>query len=166
MPNLIAITFPEAATAFELRADLVRLQSEYLVALDDAVVVTRADDGAVKLHQAVNLTATGAASGSLWGLLIGSLLLSPVFGALVGAGVGAISGKLSDIGIDDAFMKNLAESFQPGTSAVFLLVRAATPDKLIAHLEAYRGKGQLLQTSLTSADEAELRNLLETKGVA
>lgn len=166
MPNLIAITFPEAATAFELRADLVRLQSEYLVALDDAVVVTRADDGAVKLHQAVNLTATGAASGSLWGLLIGGLLLSPVFGALVGAGVGAISGKLSDIGIDDAFMKNLAESFQPGTSAVFLLVRAATPDKLIAHLEAYRGKGQLLQTSLTSADEAELRNLLETKGVA
>lgn len=166
MPNLVAITVKDHATAFDLRADVVKLQAEYLISLEDAVVVTRGEDrggkgGGVQLHQAQNLVAAGALGGSLWGLLIGSLFLSPVFGTLVGAGTGALSGKLSDIGINDDFMRDLAADLAPGTAAVFLLVRSASADKVIERLEAYRGKGRILRTSLTTADEAELKAFLE-----
>lgn len=161
MPDLIAVTFPDQATAFDLRTELVRLQSEYVVALDDAVVVTRDTDGKVKLHQAMNLTAAGAAGGSLWGLLLGALFASPLFGAILGAGAGALSGKLSDFGINDDFMRDLAEDFEPGTAAVFILVRRATPDKVLAGLERFRGKGKILRTSVSNEQEAELRALID-----
>jgi len=85
MPDLIGVTFPNEDTAFELRSELIQMQTEYVIALEDAVVVTRDDAGEVKLHQAVNLTAAGAAGGSLRGLLLGALFASPLFGALLGA---------------------------------------------------------------------------------
>ena len=161
MPDLVAVTFPDADLAFDLRAELVRMQAEYLIEMEDVVVVTRDEDGKVKLHQAVNLTAAGAAGGAFWGLLIGTLFLSPLLGAAVGGGVGALSGKLSDMGISDDFMTRLGETLPAGGSALFVLIRNATPDKVVERLEPFRGKGTILQTSLSNAREEDLRALLE-----
>jgi uncharacterized membrane protein len=97
-----------------MRAALAKLQKEYLIEMEDVVVVTKDDKGKVKLHQAVNLTAAGAMGGTFWGMLIGMIFLNPLVGAAIGAGAGALSGKLRDIGISDNFMKELAETFQPG----------------------------------------------------
>ena len=108
--------------------------------MEDVVVVTRGDKGKVKLHQSVNLTAVGAVGGTFWGMLIGMIVLNPLLGAAVGAGAGAISGKLSDIGIDDKFMKELGATLAPGTSALFVLVRKATPDKVLEALKGFKGK--------------------------
>lgn len=161
MSNLVVISFPEEQLAFAMRAELVKLQKEYLIDMEDVVVVTKDDAGKVKLHQAVSLTSMGAVGGGFWGMLIGMLFLNPLLGAAVGAGAGALSGKLSDIGVDDNFMKELASNFQPGCSAVFILVRKATTDKVLDALESFRGKGKVLQTSLTKDEEAELRKLIE-----
>ena len=84
--------------------------------MDDVVVVTRDDKGKVKLHQAVNLTAAGAVGGTFWGMLIGMLFLNPMLGAAVGAGSGALSGYLTDIGINNDFMKQIGKALQPGTA--------------------------------------------------
>ena len=86
MSDLIVVAFDDEATAFELRAALVKLQKEYLIEMEDAVVVTKSADGKVALHQAVNLTATGAVGGGMWGALVGLLFLNPLLGAAVGAG--------------------------------------------------------------------------------
>lgn len=161
MADLIAVTFDDESTGFDLRADLVRLQKEYLLSMEDAVVVTHDEEGRVKLHQSTNLTATGAIGGSFWGLLIGLLFMNPLAGLLVGAGAGALSGALSDIGIDDGFMRDLGEKLRPGTSAVFLLVDKMTGDKVLDRLGKYREKGHVLQTSLSHDDEATLRDFLE-----
>src|SRR5690606_35946850 len=110
MADLIAVTFDNETTAFELRAELAKLQKEYLIAMEDVVVVTRDAEGKVKLHQAVNLTAVGAAGGGFWGMLIGFIFLNPILGAAIGAGAGALSGYLTDLGIDNKFMKELGES--------------------------------------------------------
>ncbi|MCB1969111.1 MAG: DUF1269 domain-containing protein [Geminicoccaceae bacterium] len=161
MSNLIAITFEDQAYAFELRADLIRMQKEYLIEMDDAVVVTRDQDGKVKLHQAVNLTAMGAVGGSWWGLLVGLLFLNPIAGVAVGAGAGALAGALSDVGIDDDFMKKVGESLNPGGGAVFVLVRKVTGDKVLAGLERYRSLGKVYTTSLSHDQEQKLRDLFE-----
>lgn len=63
MSDLIVVAFDDAATAFEMRAELVRLQKEYLLEMEDVVVVTRGDDDKVTLHQPVNMAAVGAAGG-------------------------------------------------------------------------------------------------------
>jgi len=85
--------------------------------------------------------------------------LNPLLGAVVGAG--ALSGKLSDIGLDDKMMKDVARSFKAGSSALFVIVRRATADKVLAGLKQFAGKGQVFQTSLNKDDEAALRSALE-----
>lgn len=159
MSNLVVIGFDDEHTAFEMRAALAKLQKEYLIEMEDVVVVTKNDKGKVKLHQAVNLTAAGAMGGTFWGMLIGMIFLNPIAGAAIGAGAGALSGKLRDIGISDKFMKELGETFQPETSALFVLVRKATPDRVLEGLKGFKGK--VLKTSLTKDKEEELREVLE-----
>jgi uncharacterized membrane protein len=161
MSDLVVICFDDEHTGFALRAELVKMQKEYLIDMEDVVVVTKDDKGKVKLHQAHNLTAMGAVSGTFWGMLIGLIFLSPLLGAAVGAGAGAVSGALTDIGISDSMIKDLAASFQPGCSAVFVLVRKATGDKVLAGLREFTGKGKVLQTSLAKDQEHELRKVIE-----
>ena len=104
--------------------------------MENMVVVTKDADGKVKLHLATNLTAVGAVGGGFWGMLIGMIFLNPLVGAAVGAGAGALSGKFSDIGIDDNFMKQLGETFTPGSSALCVLIRKVTPDKVLDALQS------------------------------
>ena len=56
-------------------------------------------------------------------------------------------------------MKELGQTFQPGTSALFVLVRKVTPDKVLEELKGF--KGRVLKTSLTKDKEEELRKVLE-----
>jgi uncharacterized membrane protein len=96
-------------------------------------------------------------------MLIGLLFLNPLLGAGIGAGAGALSGKFADMGINDQFMKDLAATFTPGSSALFVLVRKSTPDKVLEGLKPFAGKGRVLQTSLTKDKEEELRKFIESK---
>lgn len=161
MSDLVAIVFGDEATAFEVRAELVKMQKEYLIDMEDAVVVTKDAEGKTKLHQATNLTAAGAVGGGFWGMLIGLLFLNPLIGAAAGAAGGAIAGRLTDIGISDKMMKELAESFTPGSAALFVLIKKVTADKVLERLKPFAGKGTVFKTSLNKDDEAALRQALE-----
>ncbi|MFO1088801.1 MAG: DUF1269 domain-containing protein [Hyphomicrobiales bacterium] len=158
MSDLVFIAYPTEEKAEEMRKKVLDLQKSYLIELADAVVVVRDPQGHVKLNQLVNLTAAGAASGALWGTLVGLIFLMPLVGAAVGAASGALGGKLSDAGINDQFMKDAANSLQPGTAGLFLLIRKMTTDKVLADL---RGSGgTVMQTSFDEAKEAQLREAL------
>lgn len=159
MANLIVVAYDNEFQAEEVRLKLLKLQKDYLLDLEDAVVAVKSKDGKVKLHQINNLTAYGAVSGSFWGLLVGMIFMMPLVGLAVGAASGALGGALSDVGIDDNFMKELAASLQPGTSELFVLVRKATPDKVLAELQGIGGK--IIQTSFTHEDEAKLQAALD-----
>jgi uncharacterized membrane protein len=163
MSDLIAIAYDDQYKAEEVRLTLAKLEREHLIELEDAAVVIKDKEGKVKLKQAVNLTATGAASGGFWGLLIGTLFFVPLFGAAVGAATGALGGALSDIGVDDDFMRELGETLQAGTSALFILVRKVTPDKVLDEVSKYGGK--ILRTSLSKDDEAQLQEVLDRHGI-
>jgi uncharacterized membrane protein len=115
-----------------------------------------------KLHQAVSLTRAGAVSGAFWGLLMGLLFFNPILGAAIGAGAGALSGKFANLGLDDDMMKEIGKSLTPGSSALFVLVRNVTADKVLDGLKQFAGKGKVFQTSLDKDDEKSLREALET----
>ena len=161
MADLVVIEYDHEYKAQEVRLTLLKLQQEYLIDMADAVVAVKDADGKVKLHQAVNMTAHGAARGGFWGTLVGVLFLGPFFGVgtLAGAAAGAVSGALTDIGINNDFMKKLSEGFTPGTSALFVLVRSSTPDKVVEEIKKYGGT--VLQTSLSHEQETKLQAALD-----
>lgn len=161
MSSLVVVGFPKVEEAEQVRRELVDIQREQLIALEDAVVVEHDGDGQVHLRQAVNLAAAGALGGGFWGTLVGLLFLNPLLGAAVGAGVGAASGSLSDIGINDNFMREVGETIPRGTAALCLLVREATADRVVERLRAHAPHATLLRTNLSHTDEDQLRELLE-----
>jgi uncharacterized membrane protein len=163
MSDLIVVGFKDEFKADEVMNELRRLQSEYLVDLEDAAVVVRNQEGKVKIKQAQELVAAGAVSGSYWGILLSVIFFNPIF-ALVGAAAGALSGALSDIGINDDFMRDLGSTIEPGTSAIFVLVRKSTPDRVLADLSKFEGK--VLRTSLSKEDEAKLQAALTKRETA
>ena len=160
MSELIVIAFDSEPAGFDLRTELVKMQKDYLIEMEDVVVVTRNSEEEIKLHQAVNLTAAGALGGGFWGTLIGLLVLNPLLGAAVGAASGALAGRFTDIGINDEFMKEVAHAVPPGGSAVFVLVRKMTADKVIERLAQAGHGGRVLRTSLSNEQEQKLRDAL------
>jgi len=88
-------------------------------------------------------------------MFIGLLFFMPWLGLAVGAVSGAISGKLTDYGIDDDFVKEVGEQVEPGGSALFLLIDDWTEDKVLDKLGDY--KAQVFRTSLSKDDEEKLK---------
>jgi len=162
MSTMVAMVFDDESTAFEMRGELVKMQNQFLLDMDDAVVVTRDARGKTKLHQAVSLTAAGAVSGSFWGMLVGLLFLNPLLGVAIGAGAGALAGKFREIGLDDRMMGEIRAALKPGTSALFVIIRNVTVDKVLDGLKQFSGRGRVFQTSLSKDDERALREVLET----
>ena len=159
MPDLVIIAYENEEKAEAARRKLFELQKEYLIELGDAVVAIRQADGTVKLNQLVSMTAAGAASGGMWGALVGLLFLNPLLGAAIGAGAGALSGRVTDVGISDQFMKDTAAALTPGQAALCVLVRKVTADKVTSAMAAFGGT--VLHTSLTAEQEAKLQDALK-----
>jgi uncharacterized membrane protein len=167
MSDLVVVAYKGEDTADQVLNKLREMQKEYLVDLEDAVVAVRDMKGKVRIKQAVPLVRVsalgGAAWGGLFGLLIGLLFMNPLLGWLtglaMGAGAGALSGALADYGINDDFIKEIGRSLEPGTSAIFTLVRRVTYDKVLPELKQFGGK--ILRTSLTKDQEERLRAALE-----
>lgn len=164
MSELIVIAFDSPEEAFEARVVFARLQREYVIDMEDIVVVTRDEKGKLKLHQAVNLPLSSGINGAFWGMLIGFLFLNPLLGMAIGAGAGTIGGALTDLGISDDFMKNLGNTLPSSSSALFVLLRHATYDKLFDQLQGMKGK--VLRTSMTKSNEQELRDILDKHQIA
>lgn len=163
MSELIVIGFPDEFKADEVLLDLRKLERDHLLDLEDAAIVVRNKDGKIRLRQTQELVTAGALSGGFWGLLIGLIFLEPLL-AIFGAAVGALSGSLTDIGIDDNFIRELGNTIEPGTSAIFILVRKSTPDKVLEDLSKFEGK--VMQTSLSYEEEAKLQAALTKRETA
>jgi uncharacterized membrane protein len=156
--DLVVIAFPSEAKAEEVRHKILDLQKDYLIELGDAVIAVKQPNGTVKLNQLIHTTAMGAVSGAFWGTLIGLIFLMPLAGAAIGAASGALGGALTDVGINDAFMKEVAETLQSGNAALFLLIRKLTTDKVLADLKGVGGT--VLRTSFDHTKEDALRAAL------
>ncbi|MCW3837323.1 DUF1269 domain-containing protein [Sphingomonas canadensis] len=158
MSELVVIAFDNEEKAEEIRDRLVNLQRSHIVALADAVVATKRSNGSIRLSQLVSPATSGAISGGFWGLLIGALFLAPHIGLLVGAASGGLAGALTDVGVDDDFMREVADVLQPGSAALFVLIQKMTEDKLLDELKGVGGK--VLRTSLDHTKEEQLREAL------
>jgi uncharacterized membrane protein len=157
--DLIAVAYPDVDTAVTVRDRLIDMQRRKLITLGDAAVVEKRPDGKIKLHQIHSTTRTGALWGGVWGGLLGMLFFAPLVGAAVGAAAGAAGGSMTDVGVDDSFMREVGAKLQPGGAVLFLLVISVTPDRVIPQIAEYGG--EVMQTSLSNEAETHLRETLE-----
>ncbi len=165
MSELVAVGFKDAEEADRVLFRLGKLKKAHLIDLDDAIVVIRDEAGKVHLKQSINLAASESfsfISGSLWGGLVGLLFLNPIAGFVLGGAIGvgarALSDSLSEYGISDDFIRSLGETIPVNSSALFILVRKAPPERILAELSSIKGK--VLRTSLSPEQEKKLREAL------
>ena len=86
------------------------------------------------------------------------IFLMPVVGSAVGAGAGALSDTMVDLGVNDKFMKQVADSIKPGEAALFVLIEKMTPDKVLEDIKS--DGGRVLQTSFDKTREDALKAAL------
>jgi uncharacterized membrane protein len=158
MADLIAIGYPDEATAEAAADEARRLAQDLIIEPDAIAVIVRDTDGKYHVHTQHHAVGAGAAWGMFWGFLFGLLFFIPVFGLAIGAGMGALMGKIGKSGISKEFQDQVRGLLQPGTSCLFLMVEKVTPDKAVEALSKYGGT--VLKTSLTKEGEKELQEAL------
>lgn len=165
MSTLIAITYDDLATGQQAFDALGEMQKMQILELEDAAFASKDEKGKVKVKDTLEQKATGASAtwGFFWGFLIGLIFGGPLFWGLFTALLSGLFSKGQDLGIDNNFMKQVADSLETGGSAIFMLVIKATPDKAIAELSKYGG--HVVQTSLSEEDEESLKKALEHPNV-
>jgi uncharacterized membrane protein len=160
MATLVAIGYPDQGTAEEARHTVQQLEAELIIQADQVAAISRDVEGKYHVHTTHGGASAGggAAWGGFWGLLFGILFLVPFAGLALGAGFGALFGHLGEKGIDKAFQQQVRDYLKPGTSALFMIIEHATPDKAIAALEKFGGT--VIKTSLSDEDTQKLQEAL------
>lgn len=161
MSYLVVVTFDNAEEAGKVRETLRSAQRSDYLSLDDSAVVVKDQEGKIHVKNEMDRgIKIGAVGGGLLGLLLASVFF-PVAGILVGAALGGLIGKSVDLGVDQKFVKEVADGLEPNTSAIFFIVREANPDVAVAALKPY--KGTVRHTSFPPEAEEELRRILKKR---
>jgi len=154
--TITVLKFDNAEGAGEALDTVQSLTKQQLITLHDAAIVTWPEGKKKpKTKQLANLAGVGALDGAFWGMLFGMIFFVPFFGMAVGAAMGALSGKFTDYGIDDDFIKSVQNQVTEGTSALFLMTSDAVMDKVA---DAFEGvEFELIASNLSKEQEDELR---------
>lgn len=160
MAALTVLEFDTPTGADHMVQALGDLQRQRLITVQDAAIVSW-PQGAKKpkTQQLHNLAASGALGGAFWGMFFGLLFFVPLLGMAIGAAFGAMSGALTDIGIDDNFIKRIRSEVTEGTSALFLLSTGAVPDRLAEEVKDRGIHFKILASNLTQEQETKLREV-------
>jgi uncharacterized membrane protein len=156
MATISVLKFHTSDGAKQALTTVQSLAKQQLVTLQDAAIVTWPDNKKKpKTEQLQSMTGVGALGGAFWGMLFGLIFLVPFLGAAIGAGMGALMGSMSDVGIDDDFIKSVQTNVTKGTSALFLMTSDATMDKVVDEMKHY--DFEIITTNLSHEQEDALR---------
>jgi uncharacterized membrane protein len=89
--------------------------------------------------------------------LFGLLFFIPLLGMAIGAGMGALMGSMSDVGIDDDFIRKVRDEVTPGTSALFVMSGNVVADRVLAEFKTTGA--HLASSNLSHEQEAKLREV-------
>jgi uncharacterized membrane protein len=160
MSDIVVITFDDVDEAGRVRESISKTEKSGFVSLDDSAVVVKDAEGKVHVNNEIDRgVKIGAVGGSFLGLFIGFLLVGPIGALIIGGLLGGAVGSLAHMGISKSFIKDVSDDLQPGSSALFVIVRDANPDVTVATLRQY--EGTIYQTSLPPEAEESLRRAMK-----
>lgn len=158
MNQLIVIAFDHFDEARNAITGLRELEGLGRIRFEDTAIVERDPDGTAHVTNEVSGTTETAA---VVGAVIGGLVtfVFPPAGMAIGAALGAAVGVAFGTGVSGDFVDEVKTTLRPGRSALFLVVKEADADAVMAALRDYRG--DVLQTTLDSEAEEALRQALD-----
>lgn len=161
MATLVAIGYPDQETAERARDTVSHLEADLIIQADQVAAISRDLEGKYHVHTSHGGASAGGGAwwGGFWGFLFGLLFFIPFAGLALGAGMGALFGHFGEKGIDKAFQQQVRDYVKPGTSALFLVIEQATPDKALDALSQYGGT--VIKTSLSQEDTKKLQDALQ-----
>ena len=168
--NVIAVTFDEDNKAYQALSTLRRADGDGRVDIRSAVIVERAPDGTIRLHEAEdNMIGVGAAGGSLVGMLVG-VLGGPV-GVLLGLGAGAAIGAAVDLDRadeGDEVLTQMSMALPVGSSALIAEVDEFAVEVVDGEMNALGGTvirrpAEEVLAELEAAEEAAAASAKEAR---
>lgn len=161
---LVGVAFAKPLMAQEYLLAMSRLRSDGSLKLLDAVIVTKAEDGGVKVTETIDPTpGRSALNGAMWTGLLGLIVGGPVgwiAGIGIGAGAGAVTAKVVDLGIPDDWVDWFKQAVRPGTSAVIILAEDVDIYALQREAERFPG-AELIESTLPESAITDLEAAFE-----
>ena len=170
MSELLVYKYNTKERASEVLGEVLALKQEHvqkpLINLEDAAAIRKKNNGKLKIIQTMESAVKGGqvASGGFWGILIGFLFGGPLLGALLGVGISALLGRKTDLGIDNAFIKEIGEALDSEKSALFMLVDG-TPIGTVENAMKKYG-GVLYHTSLSKEAKHALSEMSKDETIS
>lgn len=163
-PVIIGVSFDRMTRAQEYLLAMRGLREDGALDLKDAVVVSKGEDGSVKVTETMDPTPGRAAlSGALWTGLLGLVIGGPVgwiAGIGIGAGTGAVVAKVVDLGIPDEWVAWFKDAVRPGTSTIVILAEHVHVRALAEEASRFAG-AELLYTSMSDSAFEQLTEAFE-----
>jgi uncharacterized membrane protein len=135
--QVVLATFNDERAADDALRMLEEARRQAVLDFDDAAVIRKDGQGQLHIKETGDTsTGKGAGIGAVVGGVIG-LLAGPA-GVVVGAGTGSLIGGLAakgDAGLKDERLEALGKSFEPGTSAVVIVVPQVWLEAVEKHLK-------------------------------
>ena len=160
--NVIAVSFPEEANAYEALARLKELDSEGSVGVRGAAVLAREEDGRITIKDQFDTEGfQDTAGGGLLGLLVG--VLGGPLGVVIGGATGVLVGSLFDEDDDDhtrSVLADMSKSIRVGPPGLLAEVSEPSPeaiDAIMAHLNGtvVRRSAADVELELAAAEDAQ-----------
>lgn len=149
MVDAIAILFDDDEEAMLALRGLREIERAGKVAFSDTAVIARDAQGRLHVRNELDSsTETGMTVGAVVGALFGPLGL--IAGLVGGAAIGSRTGN----GVDDDFVEEVERQLEPDKSALFLAIKEANADALVAALDPYHGR--VIRSTLTPEAEEVL----------
>src|SRR5262249_21847533 len=165
MTTLSVLEFNSPDGADQALQILQRLEQRQLIKLVDAAVVSWPQGSkGPKTRQVFSTERASALGGAFWGFLFGLIFFVPLLGLALGAAAGAIGGALTDVGIDDNFIKQIRDKVKQGTSALFLMTANVVAERVVAELKSLNP--ELVTSNLSDEQESRLRELFAEGQIA
>lgn len=154
--QVILAAFKDEHAADAALEELKRAKKEHLIDIENVAVLRCDREGKVHISEPTDMgggrgAAIGGIVGGLAGLLFGPIGLAAVGGAAIGGTVA----KLHDSGFDDARLRKLGASLQPGTSAILAVIDHVWVNELEAELQ--RAGAEVVTEELASDIATELK---------
>ena len=140
--RIVALSYDSFGAAEDALATAMRFQDDELIDIEDAVFVTRGEDGRVTITERADPTPIAAAvPSSLFGAFIGTLVAGPLgflIGGVIAGGGGALIARLVETGIPQRVVGELQELTRPGQTVLAMLVKDVAAMAIIEELRRFR----------------------------
>jgi uncharacterized membrane protein len=158
--KLIVVTFADAEQAQGLYDELVKLDKKEIISLNDAIFVTKNEDGEYEVDEKIHREKrTGTVGGAISGALIGMVLGGPILGLAGGAIIGRLVGKKMDLGIDKGTINSIAADLENGHTALFVYGTAKHAGTVLEVFKKFQGK--VVSTTVEPEMQERLQKALE-----